>query len=323
MNVLITGITGFAGSHLVDYISENHSEVQIWGTRRYRSRMDNYEGPRMNVVNWVDDVDLTDPVAVRRAVELSLPDRVFHLSAKSFVPESYINPSAVLCNNIVGQQNLFEALRQTFGQHHNVRVQIACSSEEYGFVRPEETPISEKNPLRPLSPYGVSKVAQDSSGFQEWKTYGTHVVRTRGFNHTGSRRGDAFVCSNFAKQIAEIEAGIKGPTVKVGNLKAVRDFTDVRDMVKAYWLALEAGEPGEVYNIGTGRGWTMEQVLFHFVEQCAVDITIEEDPSRMRLSDVPILECDSTKFRDQTGWFPEREFPETLNDILRYWRART
>ena len=265
MNVLITGITGFVGSHLVDYISEFQPGVKIWGTRRYRSKMDNFTREREEKVNWIEGIDLTDINAVEMMLEKSTPDRIFHLAANSYVPESYINPIAVN-NNVISQRNIFIALGNIFGHNHSVKIHLACSSEEYGYVKKSELPISEKNPLRPLSPYGVSKVDQDLGGYQEWATYKTDVIRTRGFNHTGARRGDVFVCSNFAKQIAEIEILNKENIIKVGNLAAIRDFTDVRDMVRAYWLALEKGEPGEVYNIGTGRGFYIDEVLDYLMK---------------------------------------------------------
>jgi len=323
MNVLITGITGFAGSHLAEYILNMPEDIRVFGTRRYRSRMENIIPGTEGRVTWIDDVDWTDYKAVRKAIEISLPDRVFHLSAKSFVPESWDNPQAVLHNNIQSQQNIFEALRDVYKGQHNTRVQIACSSEEYGHVLPNECPISEFNELRPMSPYAVSKVAQDFGGLQEYMTHKTCVVRTRAFNHTGPRRGDVFVVSAFAKQVAEIEAGLHDDdTVWVGNLEAVRDFTDVRDMVRAYWLASEHCEP-TTWNIGTGEGHAMEQILQRLISMSTVNnIYVENDPKKMRPSDVPRLICDSTRFREKTGWTPEFEIEETLQDTLNYWRER-
>lgn len=324
MNVLITGITGFAGSHLAEYILNLPEDIRVFGTRRYRSKMDNITSGTEKRVTWIEDVDLTDYKAVKRTIEFSLPDRIFHLSAKSFVPESWSNPTAVLYNNIISQQNLFEALRAVYTSKHNTRVQVACSSEEYGHVLPNECPIDEFNELRPMSPYAVSKVAQDFGGLQEYMTHGTCVLRTRAFNHTGPRRGGVFAVSAFAKQIAEIECGlIENDTVYVGNLEAVRDFTDVRDMVRAYWLALEHCEP-TVWNIGTGEGHMMDEVLQILISMSTVkNIYVENDPKRMRPSDVPRLICDSSRFRKKTGWEPEYELEQTLQDTLRYWRERT
>ena len=200
-------------------------------------------------------------------------------------------------------------------------MQIAGSSEEYGMVEDNEIPITEENPLRPLSPYGVSKVAQTLLGYQYFKSYGIKTFRTRGFNHTGPRRGEMFVCSNFAKQLVEIEKGINpDKVIKVGNLSAKRDFTDVRDMVKAYWLAVEKGDAGDVYNICTGSCFSVREILDMMIELSPADIRIEPDPEKMRPSDVPILLGDNTKFTSRTGWKPKIPFKQTLADILDYWR---
>lgn len=197
-----------------------------------------------------------------------------------------------------------QPLRSLPAQTLRTRFQIACSSEEYGFVRPDEIPIREDSPLRPLSSYGVSKVAQDLLGYQYWKSFGLHVVRTRGFNHTGPRRGEVFVTSNLARQIAEIQSGRREPVVSVGNLGAVRDFTDVRDMVRGYWLALERGEPGEVYNLCSGRGYPIGQVLEILLGFAGTKVEVREDPGRLRPSDVEILIGDCSRFHGLTGWQP-------------------
>jgi GDP-4-dehydro-6-deoxy-D-mannose reductase len=235
------------------------------------------------------------------------------------VPSSWSAPTETLTTNITGQTHLFEAIRAL---QLDPVVQIACSSEEYGLVKPEETPIRETNPLRPLSPYAVSKVGQDLLAYQYFQSYGLRVIRTRGFNHTGPRRGEVFVTSNFAKQIASIEAGLRDPVIRVGNLDAVRDFTDVRDMVRAYWLAVTRGKPGEVYNIATGSGITIQELLDRLLALSTAEVEVEVDPERLRPSDVEILIGDSSKFRADTGWEPEIPLDQTLQDILNYWRER-
>ncbi|MEM7354360.1 MAG: GDP-mannose 4,6-dehydratase [Acidobacteriota bacterium] len=317
MKALITGITGFAGSHLAEYLLAHQPDVEIVGIRRWRSPMENIEdvADRLHLV----ETDLTDYHSVYRMLEKVRPDYIFHLAAQSFVPTSWNAPAATLEVNVIGQTHLFEAVRAL---SIDPVIQIACSSEEYGLVHPDETPINEGNPLRPLSTYAVSKIAQDYLGYQYFQSYGLKVVRTRGFNHTGPRRGEVFVASNFAKQLGRIKAGLDEPVIRVGNLTAVRDFTDVRDMVRAYWLAVTKGTPGEVYNIATGSGITIQELLDRLIKLTDVEVTVEQDPERMRPSDVEILIGDSSKFRADTGWQPEIDLDKTLADIVEYWRQR-
>lgn len=317
MRALITGITGFAGSHLAEYLLSEHPDVEVFGLYRWRSRMENIQGVRDRVT--LLEADLRDYPSMTRALKRSRPDYVFHLAAQSFVPTSWSAPVDTMTTNANGQLNLFESI---LALELDPVIQIACSSEEYGLVHPDEVPISEDNELRPLSPYAVSKMAQDYLGYQYFQSYGLKVVRTRGFNHTGPRRGDVFVTSNFAKQIAEIEAGVREPVIRVGNLEAVRDFTDVRDMVRAYWLAVTKGKPGEAYNIATGRGITIQDLLDRLLSFSEVEVKVEQDPERMRPSDVVRLVGDSTKFRRDTGWEPKVPLEQTLRDTLQYWRDR-
>lgn len=316
MKVMITGITGFAGSHLVEYLMTLEG-LELYGIRRWRSRTEHIDHLADTIV--MEECDLRDSTSVVRIIEKIKPDRIFHLAAQSFVPTSWHAPGESLTTNIVGTLHIFEAVRQT---GIDPIIQVACSSEEYGLVLPEELPIKETNPLRPLSPYAVSKVGADMLSYQYFKSYGLKTIRTRGFNHTGPRRGDVFVCSTFAKQIAEIEAGRKEPLLMVGNLDAKRDFTDVRDMVRAYWLATEHCEPGEAYNICSGVAYKIEEVLKMLLSMSEAEIEVRPDPSRMRPSDVPALHGDNTKFVKATGWSPSIAFEQTLRDILDYWRER-
>jgi GDP-4-dehydro-6-deoxy-D-mannose reductase len=316
LRVLITGITGFAGSHLAEYCL-GRGDVEVFGTARWRSRMDNVEGIVDDIV--LIDCDLKDSVAVRHCLSEVRPDYIFHLAAQSFVPTSWKAPVETMMTNVVGQINIFEAMRELKLES---RVQLACSSEEYGMVLEEEIPIKETNPLRPLSPYGVSKVTQDLLGYQYHQSYGLHTIRTRGFNHTGPRRGDVFVSSNFSRQIALVEKGKQEPVLRVGNLDARRDFTDVRDMIKGYWMALEKGEPGDVYNIGSGTDVTIRHMLDLLLGFSEVEIEVRQDPERMRPSDVEVLRADNSKFCGLTGWKPEIPLEKTLEDLLDYWRER-
>jgi GDP-4-dehydro-6-deoxy-D-mannose reductase len=257
---------------------------------------------------------------VQGLLEASNPDYVVHLAAQSFVGASWQMPAETLYTNTISQVNLLEGIRK---RPKPPRFLVVGSSEEYGLVYEHELPIKETNPLRPLSPYAVSKVTQDLMGFQYWKSYGLPIVRTRAFNHEGPRRGDVFVTSNFAKQIAEIEAGLREPVVYVGNLAARRDYSDVRDIVRGYWLLLERGEPGEVYNLCSGRGWAIREILDFLLGKSVVSgIAVKEDPARLRPSDVPNLLGDASKIRNALGWKPEIPFEQTLLDTLEYWRRR-
>ncbi|GIP55058.1 GDP-mannose 4,6-dehydratase [Paenibacillus vini] len=315
MKALVTGISGFVGSHMAEYLLSNN--IEVLGTIRQRSRMDHIQHI-LNDIHLVE-CELRDPFSVETLIDRERPDLIFHLAAQSFVPTSWNSPTDTIYNNVAGQINIFESVRRF---QLDCKIQIACSSEEYGHVEQDEVPIRETNPLRPLSPYAVSKTAQEYLGYQYFKSYGLNVVQTRTFNHTGPRRGENFVTSNFSKQIAEIEAGKKPPVIYVGNLLAKRDFTDVRDVVRAYWLALEKGEPGETYNIASNKCYTIGEVLQLLLTLSKVQIEIQQDPARMRPSDVEILLGDYSKFNAKTGWKPEIPFHKTMEDLLNYWRAR-
>jgi GDP-4-dehydro-6-deoxy-D-mannose reductase len=316
MRILITGITGFAGSHLADYcLAENLGEVH--GIIRWRSRTENIEHLTGQIL--LHECDLRDASSTRDVVEHVGPDFIFHLAAQSFVPTSWKAPSESLTTNVIGQLNIFEAVRKI---GLKCRIQLACSSEEYGMVYADEVPIKETNPLRPLSPYGVSKVAQDMLGYQYFMSYGMEIVRTRGFNHEGPRRAPVFVMSDFAKQIVDIERGARPPVLQVGNLEAKRDFSDVRDVVRGYWLSLDKGKPGEVYNICQEKCWSIREMLDELLTLTTAKIRVETDKARLRPSDVMLLLGDCSKFRKDTGWKPQIPFRQTLRDTLDYWRSR-
>jgi GDP-4-dehydro-6-deoxy-D-mannose reductase len=317
MRTLITGITGLAGSHLSEHLLRD-PQVRVHGTIRWRSNKENIAGFEERLV--LHECDLKDPYAVLRLLQEVRPQRIFHLASQSNVASSWNAPRETLINNITAQLNLFEAVRQV--EIEDLRILVAGSSEEYGLVRESELPVTETNPLRPLSPYAVSKVTQDTLAYQYHMSYGLHIVRTRSFNHTGPRQSDVFVASNFARQIVEIELGLREPVIRVGNLDARRDFTDIRDVVKAYTTALERCEPGEVYNIGSGRARSIRGLLKRLLGMSRLIIRVEQDPSRMRPSDIPVLVGDIGKFRRQTGWTPAIPFRQTLADLLDYWRQR-
>jgi GDP-4-dehydro-6-deoxy-D-mannose reductase len=342
VRVLITGITGFAGSHLAEHLL-GRGDVEVYGACRWRSRLDNlsdlaHQG-RLNqrgldaivsseaercvmadprAVNLLQ-ADMADPYQMRTLIEVVKPQRIFHLAAQSFVPTSWSAPAETFRINTTGQIHLFEAVRAV---GIDPLIHVAGSSEEYGLVYPNEVPMKESNPFRPLSPYAVSKVAQELLALQYHHSYGLRTVVTRGFNHTGPRHGPVLSCSSFARQIAAIEAELAPPVLYVGDLTTQRDWADVRDVVRGYWLALEKGTPGDVYNIGSGTARTIRSMLDMLLALSPIKIDVRHDPARLRPSDVPILWADDSKFRAQTGWEPKIPFQQTMQDLLDYWRRK-
>ncbi len=314
--ILVTGATGFVGSHLLAYLLREVGG-KIYGTKRRRSDM-SLVSP-LEAVEWVE-MDVTDAHNVLATLRDISPTHIFHLAAQSFISTSWKAPQETLTTNAIGTVNILEAVRAL---ETETRIHLAGTSEEYGFVLPNELPVSEANPLRPLSPYGVSKVAADLFSQQYHRSYGLRVVITRAFNHTGPRRGEVFAESTFAKQIARIEKGLQEPTVRVGNLDAARDFSDVRDMVRAYWLAIEKCEAGQVYNISSCKSIRIGDLLDGLLARARVkNIRIEVDRARLRPSDVPRLEGECSKFKRATGWAPEISLEKTLQDLLDYWRSK-
>jgi GDP-mannose 4,6-dehydratase len=317
MKVLITGITGFVGSHLADYILANHPDVAIYGLARWRSPMDNLKHIPANKLNirYGDLADLSSLIGILKEIN---PVFIFHLAAQSYVLTSFNAPVDTLHTNIIGTTNLLEAVRIN---GIDPIIHICSSSEVYGQVRKEDVPIKEDCPLRPASPYAVGKVGEDMVSFQYWLSYGIKTIRTRMFSHTGPRRGEVFALSNFAKQVAAIEAGLAAHVVKVGNLDSVRTFADVRDAVKAYWLLVNKCPPGEVYNIGGIETMTIREMLDRLLKLSRIkNIGIEVDPARLRPSDVTLQIPCIDKFTQATGWKPEIKFEQTMKDLLNYWR---
>jgi len=314
MRLLITGITGFVGSFMAEHALSVGAEV--FGSIRWRSKTDNIDHLRTKIS--LVESDLRDLSSVRALLETANPTHVIHLAAQSFVGASWKTPAETLTTNVISQVNLLEGLR---GLKMAPRFLVVGSSEEYGLVGEHELPIRETHQLRPLSPYAVSKVAQDLMGYQYFKSYGLPIVRSRAFNHEGPRRGDVFVTSNFARQIAEIEAGLRDPIIYIGDLKPRRDYSDVRDIVRGYWALVEQGEPGEVYNLCSGRAWSIQEVLDFLLSLSTVTgITVKADPARFRPSDVMVLEGDPSKIEKATGWRAEIPFERTLSELLDYWR---
>ncbi len=313
VRALVTGAGGFVGKHLLACLAAETD----WGL--YANAHTRPEHPvAPGRVQW-GAFDLTDHEQTSQGVSEVRPQYIFHLAAQSNVQVAFKDPAATLMNNVAGQLHLLDALRES---SPNARILIICSSEEYGLVRPEDIPIDEETPFRPNNPYAVSKIAQDALATQYFLSYGQQTIRVRPFNHIGPGQTEHFVTAAFAKQVARIEAGLQEPIIYVGNLEAQRDFTDVRDMVRAYLLAAVKGEPGEVYNIGSGEGHTMQWVLDTFLAISKVEVEVKQDPARMRPSDIPIQICDPTRFQQRTGWQPQIPLEQTLRDILEYWREK-
>lgn len=320
VNVFITGITGFVGSHLADYILTYCPGVKIVGLTRWRS-------PKDNIRHILDSLtlehgDLTDTHSIRKSLKVHKPEIIFHLAAQSYVDSSFIYPAATLEANVIGTCNLLETVKELkLAGDYDPIVHVCSSSEVYGQVEESETPITEKNPFRPASPYAVSKVAEDMLAYQYWLSWRIKTIRTRMFTHTGPRRGEVFAASSFAKQIAAIEAGQHSPVLKVGNLESIRTFMDVRDAVRAYWLLVKHCPPGEVYNIGGNAVMTIREVLEKLLALSSrQDIRIEVDPSRVRPSDVTLQIPSCEKFKKVTGWEPTINLDVTLRNLLDYWR---
>ncbi len=314
LRALVTVLNGFAGSHLADLLLAQ-GDVRLFGAGLGSFENIAHLGARVKFIEG----NLTDLKFAETLLAQTQPDRIYHLDGQAFAPISWQDPWGTLEINLRAEVNVLHAAAQA---ESAARILVIGSFEEYGRVDPRDLPLTESAPLRPDSPYGVSKIAQDFLGLQYFLSHHLHIVRVRPSNHIGPRQNEQFVTSNFAKQIAEIEAGAREPVLYVGNLTAQRDFTDVHDMMRAYYLALERGMPGEVYNIGSGRAWSIQQVLDLMLQQSRVAIRVEEDPARLRPSDTPSTYCDASKFRAQTGWSPAIPLEQSLRDILDYWRGK-
>jgi GDP-4-dehydro-6-deoxy-D-mannose reductase len=315
VRLLVTGAGGFVGGHLVDFLQAEHPRVEVHGVGLPRGAVSWRPRPGARML----EADLTDPAAAGAVVEEVRPEAILHLAGQSSVHLSWLDPGGTLRANVLGIVHLLDAVRQA---GRRPPVLVVGSAEEYGPVRLGEMPIRETTPLRPASPYAVSKVAQGALALLYGPSGGLRVVLTRTFHHTGPGRGEAFAESSFARQIAEIEAGWRPPVLKVGNLEAVRDFADVRDVVRAYWMLLEKGEAGQAYNVCTGRGRRIRELLDVLLAASSAQVEIRTEPERLRPSDVPAQVGDPSRLRAATGWEPRIPLERSLRDLLDDWRAR-
>ena len=316
MRLLVTGVAGFVGGHLVGFLRAERPDVEIHGVVLPQGGV-SWRGPAgVRVL----EADLNDPKAAAAAVEEVRPEAVVHLAGQASVHQSWLDPALTMRTNVLGLVHLLDAARRLALRP---AVLVVGSAEEYGPVGPEEIPIREEAPLRPASPYAVSKVAQAALARLYGPAGGMRIVLTRTFHHTGPGRGEAFAESSFARQIAEIEAGRRPGVIEVGNLEAVRDFTDVRDVVRAYWMLLEKGRGGEAYNVCSGRGRRIRDLLDTLLAASSARVEVRVDPERLRPSDVPVQVGDPGRLRAATGWQAEIPLERTLGDLLDDWRTRT
>jgi GDP-mannose 4,6-dehydratase len=325
MNVLITGVLGMVGSHMLDFLLEKPN-VKIYGLCRWNESMDNIEH-LTDFINKKERIeliygDLNDYVSLQTAIEKSQPDYVFHLGAQSYPQTSFDSPIETLQTNIIGTTNLLEALRKS--NYKDCLIHVCASSEIFGRVPKEKLPIDEECSIHPASPYAISKVGTDLIGRYYAEAYGMKIMTTRMFTHTGPRRGDVFHESTFAKQIAMIEAGLQEPKILVGNLTSLRTYADVRDAVRAYWMLLTINPtPGEYYNIGGDFTCSVGETLNYLIDKSTVkNIEIVLDMDRFRPIDANLQIPNTTKFKNHTGWEPEIPYNKTMDDLLDYWRKR-
>ena len=313
MKILVTGAGGFVGAHLIKRLGHDpHNEIFA---AVYKATSD------LSGLLPADHVmagDLTDFSYAESMVKSVMPDVVYHLAALSVVHNSVAEARKVLVGNTILQYNLLESLRL---HAQSARILAVCSANEYGLVAKENIPINESCPLRPLNPYAVSKVTQEMLAEQYHLAYGMHIVIVRPFNHTGPGQTTDFVIPALAKQCIAIEKGEQNK-ITVGNLETIRDFTDVEDMVAAYTLAIEKCAIGQVYNIGSGKGVSVAEIIAIFRKQLGIEFALDQTENAMRAADVPILIADAAKFRAATGWSPTIPLEDTIIKVLDYWRRR-
>jgi GDP-4-dehydro-6-deoxy-D-mannose reductase len=313
MRALITGVNGFIGSFLADYLLD---KSEIYGTIKEATTNENIK--HLKGLITITKSDVRNPAQLKSVIRKARPDMIFHLAAQSHPTISWEDPIGTVETNVVGTVNVFEAVRKL---KMNSKILIACSSAEYGYIDEKEVPVTENHPLLPLHPYGVSKVAQDLLAYQYFKNFKMNSIRARIFGTIGPRKtGDA--CSDFARQIVEIEQKKRKPIIYVGNLETRRDLTDVRDNVKALWLLMMKGKIGDAYNVCSRKDYKMGDILSKLLEMSKVDITVKVDPKKLRPSDEPIIMGDNRKIKMDCGWQPRIPIEKTLEDTLEYWRER-
>ena len=319
MNILITGGTGFVGSHMIDYILDNETDVKIYATKRWMEDTKNVDHINDDRFQFID-CDLLDGMSVKRAVEISKPDKVFHFAAQSFPEVSFKIPVITLQTNVIGTTHLLESIKDS--DYDPVVVSIS-SSEVYGNPSEDEIPIKETNPIRPANPYSISKVGHDLMSQYYYKAYGVKVIVTRMFRHEGARRGKQFALSSFSYQIVQNEKLIKNDCgIRHGNLESVRTYNHIEDAIIAYWLCSESDRYGEVYNIGGDYTCTVGDALDMLISKSEISDALNKvlDPKRVRPTDITLQIPSSDKFREHFNWKPKKDLTHICDDLLNYWR---
>lgn len=311
MKSLIIGGAGFVGAYLIRHLRDEK------GREVYVTKMPHEEISEDGAK--VYDLNILDKDAICTLLSEVQPDEIFHLAAQSSVAVSWKNPALTVDVNVKGGVNVLDAVRDTCPK---ARVLLIGSGEEYGHVRNEEMPIREENAVRPGNIYAATKVCQNLLGAIYAEAYQMDVMMVRAFNHIGPNQMPIFVVADFCKQIADIEAGRQEPVMKVGNLSARRDFTDVRDVVRAYGMIIEKGSAGETYNVGSGHAIAIQEILDEILAESKAEISVEKDPNKFRPVDVPVIEADTTKLREATGWEPQIPLTQTIKETVEYWRNK-
>ncbi len=305
---MIIGAAGFVGSYLMQNLKKGGMEVYV--TKLPHEKIENEDARIFNL-------DILDREAIVSLLFEIRPDYIFHLAAQSSVGLAWKNPGLTIDVNIKGSVNVMDAVRELY---YKPRVLLIGSGEEYGHIKPGETPIGENNMIRPGNIYAATKVCQNLIGNIYAQAYDMELMMVRAFNHIGPTQAPMFVVADFCKQVAEIEQGLRKPVMYVGNLEAKRDFTDVRDVVRAYVLLIEKGIPGETYNVGSGYAISIREILDSIIALSPCDITVEVDANKLRPVDVPIIAADISKIRELTGWEPRISLEQTIKETLDYWR---
>lgn len=309
--VLITGATGFVGSYLAELLLEKNCEV--WGTGLPGEK---YGLPADTIVR---PLDLNRKEDLSSLIKECKPEFIYHLAAQSSVGRSWQDPLQTMQINLEGCINLLEVLHRL---KIDCKVLLTGSGEEYGPVQQIDLPIKETRTPDPRNPYSLSKLFQTLTGLYYFNSFGMKIYLARAFNHTGPRQNKGFVVPDFASQIAAIEAGRQEAIIKVGNLSAQRDFSDVRDVVAAYWQILETGQPGIIYNIGSGKPTSIQEILDILISLSEIPVQVEIDPEKFRPIDVPVIYSDISNIKSAIGWQPRINLEETIKDTLNYWRKQ-